>query len=120
MENEVFEFVKGRTYDRDFTIVGYDKEIDKMLFTVCENEADKNYVLRKSLDNGITLTDTGETEHGESYMDFNLLIKATDTDKMKTDKDYSFDITLYSGEDKIEVMSGILTLKGASTKTCNE
>lgn len=120
MDDVLFEFKRGRTYERDFEIQNYHDEVDKVLFTVCENEGDKNYVLRKSLGEGITLTDTGTLEDGIPYMDFNLLIDATDTDKMKVDKEYPFDIVLYSGEEKIPVINGILNLKGTSTKTYNE
>ena len=56
MENVEFEFYKGRTYIRDFTIRGWTPHIDEMYFTVKENVTDKNYVLQKSLENDITCT----------------------------------------------------------------
>lgn len=38
MNNATMNFVKGDTYTRDFTISGYDNEIDEILFTVKNEE----------------------------------------------------------------------------------
>lgn len=120
MNNVKFEFYRGRTYTRDFTITGFTQPIDEVFFTCCENVNNKDYCLRKSLNNGITIVDTGTDEDGNSYTTFNLLINATDTDHMKANKEYGFDIALISGANKIQVITGTLTLDGTYTKTCNE
>lgn len=120
MDNIKFEFYKGRTYTRDFTITGFTQPVDEVFFTTCENTENKNFCLRKSLGKGITVVDTGTDEEGNQYTTFNLLIDATDTDHMKTDFEYGFDIVIKSGEKKIQVITGTLKLKGAYTKTCNE
>lgn len=120
MNGVKFEFYKGRTYTRDFTIVGYTDQITEMYFTLCENPNNKNYCLRKSLNKGITIVDTGTDEEGNTYTTYNLLIDATDTDHMKTNYEYGFDIALISGTKKIQVMTGTLVLDDVYTKTCNE
>ena len=120
MDNVIFQFKRGRTYSRYFTITEYTDKVDKMLFTVCENEEDKNYKIRKTLDDGITIIDEGTDEKGVYYRTYNLFIKATDTDKLKIGKEYVFDITLYTGSIKLPVINGIMILEGTSTKTCNE
>lgn len=121
MDNVKFEFYKGRTYTRDFTITGYNDLVDEIYFTTCENVNNKNYCLRKTLTGGgITVVDSGTDEEGNNYTTYNLLIEATDTDHMKIDYEYGFDIAIISGTKKTEVITGTLQLKGTYTKTCNE
>jgi hypothetical protein len=120
MDNVRFEFYRGRTYTRDFTIVGYDDKVDEVYFTVCENENNKRYCIRKTLNNGITIADEGINENGEKFTTYNLLIEATDTDHMKANYEYGFDIAIVSGSKKLQVITGIMLLDGTYTKTCNE
>lgn len=119
MENVILEFYKGDTYTRDLTISGFYMPISKMFFTVKEKISDKNIVLQKTLKNGISVVD--EADESVTY---NLLINATDTDKMKTDYDYVFDIEIHSPgvkEDiKKTIITGTLRLKASATDTRNE
>lgn len=120
LENILFEFYRGDTYTRDFAISGWSFPVSKMYFTVKEDIEKKNYVLQKTLDDGITLVD--ETDDLKTY---NLKICCTDTDNMKIDTDYVFDIEIHSqgvnGEVvKKTIITGIVRLKGSATKTCNE
>lgn len=120
MEGVVFEFYRGDTYSRDFVINGYSSPISKVYFTVKENAEDKKAVLQKTLNNGITLV-----EESEDMKAYNLLICCTDTDDMKADYDYVFDIEIHSpGTDdmpiKKTIITGKLRLKASSTRTCNE
>lgn len=120
MENVVFEFYRGDTYTRDFTIEGWEMPIDKVYFTVKENVEDKKFVLQKTLDNGITLVDDEN-----NVKTFNLKIACIDTDKMKANVDYVFDIEIHSlgfeGEViKKTIATGTVRLKASATKTCNE
>ena len=120
LENILFEFYRGDTYQRDFTVKGWSFPISKVFFTVKESVDKKNHVLQKTLDNGITFVDE---ENG--IKTFNLKICCTDTDHMKTDYDYTFDIELHSegvdGETlKKTIITGIVRLKGSATKSCNE
>ena len=87
MEGVLFEFYRGDTYSRDFVITGYSLPISKVYFTVKENVEDKKASLQKTLNNGITLVE--ESEDTKAY---NLLINSTDTDDMKADYNYVFDI----------------------------
>ena len=115
-----FNFYKGRTYSQDFTIKGYEDKVDNMFFTVCENVNNKTYSIQKTLSNGgITVVEEGTDENGENYTTYNLTIEATDTDHMKADFDYGFDIAIKSGKKKIQVMTGTLRLNGVYSKTCN-
>ena len=117
---ENFEFHRGRTYSRDFIVTDFNDPIEEILFTACENKANKHYCLRKSLEKGISLVDEGIDENGLSYKTYNLLIEATDTDHMKADAEYGYDIVLYSGTQKYQLIEGTIALAGTQTKTCNE
>lgn len=128
IDNALFEFRKGDTYSRDFTITDYDLEISKVFFTVKNNSSDKRYVLQKSLitEGGIT-TSNGITlvSDEEGVKTYNILINATDTDDMKVDYDYFFDVEIVSpgtGTDEIKqtLMVGTLRLKEVATQTVNE
>lgn len=120
LENILFEFYRGDTYTRDFTVTGWSFPVSKVFFTVKEDIEKKNFVLQKTLDNGITLVDESNGEQT-----FNLKICCTDTDNMKIDTDYTFDIEIHSkgtnGEIlKKTIITGIVRLKGSATRTCNE
>lgn len=120
IDNALFEFRKGDTYSRDFTISGYESEISKVFFTVKNNSSDKRYVLQKSLEDGISLV-----SDEESIETYNILINATDTDNMKVDYDYFFDVEIISPgvnneEIKQTIITGTLRLKEVATQTVNE
>ena len=120
IENVLFEFRKGDTYSRDFTITDYELEISKVFFTVKNKSSDKRYVLQKKLNDGITIV-----SDEEGVKTYNILINATDTDDMKVDYDYFFDVEIVSpgtGTDEIKqtLMVGTLRLKEVATQTVNE
>jgi len=125
MNNVIFEFHIGDTYTRDLTIDGYSAEISNVFFSVKNNNADKRVILQKKLDDGITLTDVvydGDTIVSRTY---NILINATDTERMKTDYEYPFDIQINTpgvGTDVIKktIISGIFRLTDATTRVYNE
>lgn len=122
MVGVVFEFYRGDTYSRDFTIVGYTSPIDKVYFTVKENVEDKKPVLQKTLGNGIALVDEDEETNSRTY---NLTICCVDTDNLKADYDYTFDIEIHSPGTadmpiKKTIITGTLKVKASATKTCNE
>lgn len=128
IDNVLFEFRKGDTYSRDFTITDYELPISKVFFTVKNNSSDKRYVLQKSLIiNGEIITSNGLTlvSDEDNVKTYNILIKATDTDNMKVDYDYFFDVEIVSpgvGTDEIKqtLMVGTLRLKEVATQTVNE
>lgn len=116
----LFEFYRGDTYSRDFTLTGWSFPISKVYFTVKEKVEDKNAVLQKKLGEGITLVE--ETDEGKM---FNLNICCTDTDDLKAEYEYVFDIEIQStGEDgtviKKTIITGTMNLIASSTRTCNE
>ena len=120
IEDAKFVFRKGDTYSRDFTITDYEFDIDKVFFTIKNNSSDKRPVLQKTLNNGITLV-----SDEDGVKTYNILINATDTDNMKVDYDYFFDIELFTtmvgGSDiKQTPIVGTLTLKEIATDTANE
>lgn len=125
MENVLFEYYIGDTYTRDFTIEGYSSPIDFMYFSVKKNNNDKRVVLQKTLGDGITLTDVvyDEDENPISRT-YNILIDADDTEGLKTDYDYPFDIeivtTMLPHPIKKTIISGIFRLKEATTRSYNE
>lgn len=109
MNNATMNFVKGDTYTRDFTISGYDNEIDEILFTVKNDENDKRYVLQKSFEDGITIV-----SDDDGVKTYNITIQANDTDNMKVDYDYYFAIKLFTDEVGSDIektaIKGTLTL----------
>lgn len=116
----IFEFYRGDTYSRDFTLKGWGLSIDKVYFTVKEKVENKKAVLQKKLNDGITLV-----SDEDGVKTFNLLICCTDTEELKTDFDYVFDIEIHSyGVDgdiiKKTIITGNLRLKASSTRACNE
>lgn len=119
MENVLFEFYRGDTYSRDFILKGWSLPVSQAYFTVKENIDNKKCCLQKTLNNGIALLDT--SEEGDTY---NLKICCTDTECLKVDTDYVFDIEIHSDtpEETIKqtLATGILRLKASATKTCNE
>lgn len=115
MTDVVFEFYRGDTYERDFKISNLKRDITKVYFTVKEAEENKNFCLQKTLDNGIALIDEDETSKT-----FNLTIEATDTDCMKANTSYFFDIEIHCGSIKKTIITGTMILKPSCTRTCNE
>lgn len=119
MTDILFEFYRGDTYTRDFIVKGWGLPISNVYFTVKENIDYKKACIQKTLNNGITLVETTEEGHA-----FNLNIKATDTDDLKADYDYVFDIEIHSqvGEETIKktIATGTLRVIASATRTCNE
>ena len=119
MEGVIFEFYRGDTYTRDFTISGYESPIDNVYFTVKESEQDKFSVISKKLNDGITVVDKDENS-----TTFNLLIKSIDTNNLKTNYHYVFDIEIITntadGDIRKTIMKGTITLKANVTQPYNE
>lgn len=120
MENIIFEFYKGRTYTRDFTITGWSRQINQIYFTVKSAIDDKVYTIQKKIGKGITLVDEGKNEEGNVFHVYNILIEAMDTDALQINKKYIFDIAIVSDNIKQTVLTGVLRLKGTATATNNE
>lgn len=120
MENIIFEFYKGRTYTRDFTITGWSRQINQIYFTVKSAIDDKVYTIQKKIGKGITLVDEGQREDGNVFHVYNILIEAMDTDALQINKKYIFDIAIVSDNIKQTVLTGVLRLKGTATATNNE
>ena len=120
MENIIFEFYKGRTYTRDFTITGWSRQINQIYFTVKSAIDDKVYTIQKKIGKGITLVDEGQREDGNVFHVYNILIEAMDTDALQINKKYIFDIDMDSDNIKQTVLTGVLRLKGTATATNNE
>lgn len=104
MEKINFNYIKGDTYARGFRIEGLDVPIKQVYFTVKERSSDKNYVLQKTLDNGITQ----DEEIPNRYV---LLIAADDTNDFKTNYDYVFDIQIVSDLFKKTIIGGNFRLE---------
>lgn len=128
-----FNFVRGTTYSRNINLTDYDANIDEMYFTVKESETDRLAVIKKSLNNGIypiissniVEDETSEEEQEESNVkSFNLLIEADDTENLKLNKPYPFDIKVISyGEQttvKKVIVKGTMTLSANITWKTNE
>lgn len=114
-----FQFVRGDTYTRDIEIKEYSKPINNVYFTVKEKEKDKAIVFRKKLYDGISLVETKENSRV-----YNILIDSEDTDNLKTDYDYYFDVEIITNTTskpiKLTVIKGTMTLDTDITRVFNE
>ena len=119
MENILFEFYRGDTYTRDFIVKGWSLPVSNVYFTAKEKIDNKKACLQKTLNNGITLVE--ETEEGHV---FNLNIGCNDTEHLKVDTNYVFDIEIHAqvGEEVVKktIVTGTLRLKASATRSCNE
>lgn len=125
MDNVKFNFYIGDTYTRDFIITGYSSDIDDIFFTVKKNVDDKNYVLQKTLNNGITLVDVTYDTDGTTILSrtYNLLINAEDTETFTPESEYVFDIEIVTDETpdlKKTIMTGTIELTNSATRNYNE
>ena len=103
MEKVNFNFIKGDTYTRGFTI-DLDFPINQVYFTVKEKSSDKRYLLQKRLTNGIEL----DPEVPNRYV---LTIDADDTNDFKVNTNYVFDIQIVTDSMKRTIVGGYLRLE---------
>ena len=125
MQDVIFEFYIGDTYQRDFTIGGYTSDIDEVYFTVKKTQADRKPLIQKTLDNGITLVDIVYTEEGSILeRTYNLLVNASDTDNLTPGTEYVFDIEIVTETEaepiKKTIITGTVVLNDATTRVYNE
>lgn len=126
MEDVIFEFYIGDTYTRDFTISGYTDTIDDVYFTIKKNDLDKKFLIQKILNNGITLTDIQYEDDGETIKSrtYNLYLNAVDTESLKPDIEYPFDIEIVTNKDndtlKKTIIKGNVVLTSATTRVWDE
>lgn len=115
-----FNFVRGTTYSRNFNLINYNANIDEMYFTVKESEKDRTPVIKKILGNGITQLES-EDENIKAY---NLLIEADDTENLRVNVPYPFDIKVITYTDgnpvKKVIIRGTITLGANITWVTNE
>ena len=122
-ENETWSFRIGDTYVRNFAILKYTSDIDEVYFSVKKSDDDKKVILQKTLDNGITLMDD-VLEGGVRKRTYQLWIDADDTEDMKVDVEYPFDIEIVTEKEdtdiKQTIIKGTVTLSAATTRKWNE
>lgn len=122
-ENETWSFRIGDTYVRNFAILKYTSDIDEVYFSVKKSDDDKKVILQKILDNGITLMDD-VLEDGVRKRTYQLWIDADDTEDMKVDVEYPFDIEIVTEKEdtdiKQTIIKGTVTLSAATTRKWNE
>lgn len=104
MEKINFKFIKGDTYSRGFTIEGFEQPIKQVYFTVKEKSTNKNYVIQKILTRGIEI----DQETPNRYV---LTIEADDTNNLKTNFNYVFDIEIVTESIKRTIIGGYLRLE---------
>lgn len=122
-ENETWSFRIGDTYVRNFAILKYTSDIDEVYFSVKKSDDDKKVILQKTLDNGITLMDD-VLEDGVRKRTYQLWIDADDTEEMKVDVEYPFDIEIVTDKDETKlkktIIKGNVILNDATTRVWNE
>jgi len=104
MEKINFNFIKGDTYARAFRIEGFELPINQVYFTVKEKSDNKYYVFQKTLNNGIVK----DTEYPNRYI---IIIEADDTNDLKTNYEYVFDIQIVTSLVKRTIVGGNLILE---------
>lgn len=128
MDNVLFEFYIGDTYTRDFILDGYSDAISDVYFTIKKDDRDKKFILQKTLDNGITLTDVQYEEDGTTIKSrtYNILVNAEDTEDMTADVEYPFDIEIITPKTspspnvKRTIVKGNVVLRSATTRVWDE
>lgn len=116
LKRENFSFIRGDSFSRNVTIKNCLDEITEIYFTVKETFDDKIATIQKTLSTG-GIVFLEETEDEKKY---NVLINATDTDGMKVDTEYVYDMQIVSGTTKTTVLKGTITLEADVTRTINE
>ena len=103
MEKINFNFVKGDSYSRGFIVDNFPLSITQMYFTVKEKSSDRNFVIQKRLNQGIIK----DTDTANRYI---LSIDPSDTDDLKVNTNYVFDIEIIAGSYKKTIIGGNLKL----------
>lgn len=120
---ETWEFHIGNTFEKTIIVSVYNDDIDEMYFTVKKSNSDENYVLQKTLENGITIVED-KIEEGIRYRTYNLMIDADDTEGMKTNFEYPFDIKIVTKKTETDIkgtiLEGVIILDDATTRKWNE
>lgn len=118
-----WEFYIGDTYERNFAILKYTSDIDQMYFSVKKSDEDKSVILQKTLDDGITIVDDSVVD-GVRRREYQLWIDADDTEDLKVDTEYPFDIQIITEKEdtdiKQTIIKGTVTLSAATTRKWNE
>ena len=116
-----FTLIRGDTYTITFFLYDNGQKIKlgengQIFFTAKKNILDTNYVIQKTLSNGITFN--------ESTLEYTITIESTDTDNLEPDLIYPYDIkTVISvGERKIKktIQLDSFYLKANATQAVNE
>ena len=87
------EFPKEHTYQRNIIISNCDLDITQIYFTVKEKPNSKYIAIQKKIGAGIELMDIDS--NNKTYQ---LTITPDDTEKLKTDYNYGYDITIRGGQ----------------------
>lgn len=118
-----WEFYIGDTYERNFAILKYTSDIDQMYFSVKKSDEDKSVILQKTLEDGITIVDDSVVD-GVRRREYQLWIDANDTEDLKVDTEYPFDIEIITEKDdtniKRTILKGTVVLTAATTRKWNE
>lgn len=115
MEKVDLSLYKGQTYQRNFTISDLSLEITQLYFTVKESTDSKVVALQKKIGDGITLMDN--TDGVYTYL---LELNTDDTENLKSDFDYGYDITLKSNNVKIPIIMGKFVISPVYTRKRDE
>lgn len=115
MEKVDLSLYKGQTYQRNFTISGLSLDITQLYFTVKESTDNKNIALQKKIGDGITLMDY--TDGVYTYL---LELNTNDTENLKADFDYGYDITLKSNDIKVPIVMGKFVISPVYTRKRDE
>lgn len=115
MEKVNLFLYKGQTYQRNFVISNFTMPITQIYLTVKKKADDKNVVFQKKIGSGITLMD-----YTDGIYTYLFEIESNDTEYLKTDYKYGYDITLKSDDFKMPIAIGELVINPVYTRKCDE
>jgi hypothetical protein len=104
MIRENLKFIKGDTYSRGIIIEGLKTPIEQIYFTVKNKSSDKHYLIQKRLIHGIEQ----DPDNPNRYV---VIIEADDTNDMKVNYNYVYDIEIITLTMKRTIIAGNLRLE---------
>ncbi len=118
MLNKDIEYTRGNSYVLDVRIKGISK-IDKIYMTIKKSADDDDYILQKSLNNGIE-----EIKHEEEQevpiCEFRIKITPDETENFIINYNYGYDIKIIVGDIKKTIVIGDFKMTKNYTKKINE
>lgn len=106
MADQNITMVRGDTLSFGMVLEQLDQDLDTAFFTVKESYSNDDYVVQKSLNNGITKLETGK---------YCVRVAPEDTAKLEVKK-YFYDLQVGVNGDVFTIIKGVLELEYEATE----